>query len=46
MRVTDLDWRAITDDFSEADLLYARSVIDEKLRKLGAMQRKALIRRK
>lgn len=41
-----LDWRAITDDFSEADLLYVRSVIDEKLRKLGAMQRKALIRRK
>ena len=45
-KVTDLDWRAITDDFSEADLLYVRSVIDEKLRKLGAMQRKALIRRK
>jgi hypothetical protein len=45
MRVTDLDWRAITDDFSEADLLYVRSVIDEKLRKLDTLHRKALIKK-
>lgn len=45
MRVTDLDWRAITDDFSEADLLYVRSVIDEQLRKLDTLHRKALIKK-
>ena len=45
MRVTDLDWRAITDDFSKADLLYVRSVIDEQLRKLDTLHRKALIKK-
>lgn len=33
------------DDFSRSDLLYVRSVIDEKLGKFDTLQRKALIRR-
>ena len=32
MKFTDPDWRAIMNDFTEADLLYLRSIIDEKLR--------------
>ena len=31
MKFTDPDWRAIMNDFTEADLLYLRSIIDEKL---------------
>jgi hypothetical protein len=43
MKFTDLDWRAIMNDFTEADLLYLRSIIDEKLR--CRPKRKILIRR-
>ena len=43
MRFTDLDWRAIMNDFSEADLLYLRSIIDEVLSRRP--KRKILIRR-
>jgi hypothetical protein len=43
MRFNDLDWRAIMNDFTEADLLYLRSIIDEKLR--SGPKRRILIRK-
>ena len=43
MRFTDLDWRAIMNDFSDADLIYLKSIIDEKLGHRA--KRKALIRK-
>jgi len=42
MKFTDLDWRAIMNDFTEADLLYLR-IIDEKLR--SGPKRRILIRK-
>ena len=43
MQFTDLDWRAIMNDFSDADLIYLKSIIDEKLGHRA--KRKALIRK-
>ena len=43
MQFTDLDWRAIMNDFSDADLIYLKSIIDEKLGRRA--KRKALIRK-
>ena len=43
MRFSDLDWRAILNDFSDADLIYLRSIIDEKL--MARPKRKILIRK-
>ncbi|WP_348528336.1 hypothetical protein [Methanothrix sp.] len=41
MRFTDIDWRAVLNDFSEADLIYLRSMIDEKISQ--STRRKVLI---
>lgn len=43
MRFSDLDWRAILNDFSDADLIYLKSIIDEKLGHRA--KRKTLIRK-
>jgi len=38
-----MDWREIMNDFSDADLIYLKSIIDEKLR--SGPKRKILIRK-
>ena len=43
MQVHDMDWREIMNDFSDADLIYLKSIIDEKLR--SGPKRKILIRK-
>ena len=43
MRITDVDWRQIMNSWSEADILYLRSICDEKLANMP--KRKALIRK-
>jgi hypothetical protein len=43
MQITDLDWRQIFNDWPDADLLYLRCIIDEKLRQRPI--RKTMIRR-
>ena len=43
MRPTDLDWREVLNEWEVGDLLYLRSIIDEKLSMCS--RRKAIIRR-
>ncbi len=32
MRITDIDWRSVLNDWSSDDLQYLKSIIEEKLR--------------
>jgi hypothetical protein len=42
MRFTDLDWRVILNGFSETDILYLKSICEEKLAHMP--RRKILIK--
>ena len=41
MRLTDLDWREVLNEWEVGDLMYLRSIIDEKL--ATSTRRKVLI---
>ena len=43
MRIHDMDWREVLNSWEVGDLLYLRSIIDEKLSMCS--RRKAIIRR-
>jgi len=43
MRVYDVDWREIFNSWELADLLYLRSIIDEKIRQIP--KRRTIIRK-
>ena len=43
MRATDLDWREVLNEWDVGDLLYLRSIIDEKLSMCS--RRKTIIRK-
>jgi len=46
MQITYLDWRQIMNDWSRADILYLRSICDEKIAQLDqSPKRKILIRK-
>lgn len=46
MRITDVDFRAIMHDWDRADIIYLRSICDEKLAQMdrGTLKRRAVIR--
>ena len=46
MQVHDIDWRSVLNSWDSGDLLYLRSIIDEKLgeKQSGCARRKAVIR--
>lgn len=43
MQIHDIDWRVVLNTWDAGDLLYLRSIIDEKL--ADCIQRKNIIRR-
>jgi hypothetical protein len=43
MKFTDIDWRLVLNEFTEADLQYLKTMIDEKLERTPITQRKAII---
>jgi hypothetical protein len=43
MRLTDLDWREVLNEWEVGDLMYLRSIIDEKL--ATCSRRKTIIRK-
>jgi hypothetical protein len=46
MRFTDIDWRAIMNSWTEAEIRCMRGICDEKLNQIavGTVRRKAIIR--
>jgi len=46
MNITDIDWRNTLNTWSRADILYLRSICDEKLVQMDAetVRRRAIVR--
>jgi hypothetical protein len=44
LKLYDIDWRAVLNEWDDSDLLYLRSIIDEKLQ--HGFRRKTLICKK
>lgn len=46
MRITDVDFRAIVNDWDRADIIYLRSICDEKLAQIdaGPLKRRTVVR--
>lgn len=46
MQMSDVDWRAVMNSWSRADVAYLRSIYDEKINQMdaGVTKRKTIIR--
>ncbi|MCK9570672.1 hypothetical protein M0R72_17115 [Candidatus Pacearchaeota archaeon] len=47
MRATDLDWRSISNGWTREELVYVRSIFDEKIIQcdIASIKRKTIIRK-
>jgi len=43
MRFTDIDWRLVLNEFTDADLRYLKTMIDDKLERSPITKQKAII---